>query len=104
MRAVSPRSCRRVAARRCAPPPARSTLATAGLALTVVGTRQPRESAFFGALLVLLAFGGLLVGGLGMAVGPNEDWIPGQRGAVAWTVGAIVVMTLGFGVVPAASR
>lgn len=79
-------------------------LAAVGLALTVVGTRQPRESALFGALLVVLAFGGLLVGGLGMAVGPSEDWIPGKRGAVAWGVGAVVVMTLGFGVVPAASR
>jgi hypothetical protein len=78
-------------------------LASTGLALTVIGTRQPRESAFFGALLVLLSFGGLLVAGLGMAVGPSEDWIPGRRGAFAWTVGALVVMTLGFGVVPAAA-
>jgi hypothetical protein len=85
------------------PTPAALALASAGLALTVVGTRQPRESAFFGALLVLLSFGGLLVAGLGMAVGPSEDWIPGRRGAFAWTIGAVVVMALGFGVVPAAA-
>lgn len=85
------------------PTPGTLALASAGLALTVVGTRQPRESAFFGALLVLLSFGGLLVAGLGMAVGPSEDWIPGRRGAFAWTIGAIVVMALGFGVVPAAA-
>lgn len=85
------------------PTPGALALASAGLALTVVGTRQPRESAFFGALLVVLSFGGLFVAALAMAVGPNDDWIPGRRGAFAWTIGAIVVMALGFGVVPAAA-
>lgn len=87
------------------PAPVAVTSAVAGLLLTLEGTRQPRESMLFGGLLVVVAFGALLVAGLGMAVGPDgATWIPDRRGAAACTVGAIVVMAVGFALVPAASR
>ena len=86
------------------PSPAQVTLALGGLALVLEGTRQPRESVVFGGALVVLAFGGLLVAGLSMAVTPGSaTWIPGRRGALACTLGAVVVMALGFGVVPTAA-
>lgn len=86
------------------PTPRVSALGVAGLALTLEGLRQPRESMLFGSLLVVLAFGGLMVASLSMAVGPNSaGWLPGRRGAAACTVGAVVVMALGFGLVPAAA-
>jgi hypothetical protein len=83
--------------------PGNGTLALAlgGLVLTLEGMRQPRESLLFGGLLVVLAFGGLLLASLSMAVGPGSAaWIPGRRGAFAWTVAAVLVMAVGFGVVP----
>lgn len=80
------------------------TLACAGLALTLEGMRQPRESMLFGGLLVVLAFAGLMVASLSMAVGPgNATWIPSRRGALACVLGAVVVMALGFGMVPQTS-
>jgi succinate dehydrogenase/fumarate reductase cytochrome b subunit len=91
------------AGRRLSPTLVATTLA--GLALTLEGMRQPRESMLFGSLLVVLAFGGLMVASLSMAVGPQQaTWLPNRRGAAACTVGAVVVMALGFGLVPATSR